>query len=74
VATIPDELAQVLAERAAQLKESERKAGELLRQRRLDELESVVAKNFLCATAIWHELDLLTRPPREIPIRAKSRP
>jgi hypothetical protein len=73
VVTIPDERAQLLTGWAAQLKESERTAGELLRQRRLDELEAIVAKNFLCATAIWHELDLLTRPPGEIPIRAKSR-
>jgi hypothetical protein len=73
MATIDDGRAQLLAGRAAQLKENERTAGELLRQRKLDELAVIIDRNFLGATAIWHELDLLTRAPREIPIRGKSR-
>ena len=73
MATIPDERAKLVAGQAAQLRDSAGRARELLRQRRYEELAVLIDKNFLCANAIWHELDLLTRPPRELPIPGKSR-
>jgi hypothetical protein len=73
MATIPDDRAQLVAGQARALKEDARRAGELLRCGKIDEATELVASNFRYACAIAAELDLLTRPPRETPIRGKSR-
>jgi hypothetical protein len=58
---------------AARLRDEAGKADEPLRQGKIDEARELVTRNAAYARAIWHELDLLTRPPREIPIKGKSR-
>jgi hypothetical protein len=73
MATIDDGRAQLLAGQAARLRDETAKADELLRQGKIDEARELVARNASYARAIWHELDLLTRPPPEIPMRGKSR-
>jgi hypothetical protein len=73
MATIDDDRAQLLAGQAARLRDETRQADELLRLGKIDEARVLVARNVTYARAIWHELDLLTRPPREVPIRGKSR-
>lgn len=65
--------AQLLAGQALALKEDARKASELLRSGQVEQARDLVERNFQYATAIWHELDLLTRPPREPMMRAESR-
>jgi hypothetical protein len=73
MATIDDARAQLVAGQAERLRNKARKADELLRQGKVEEARELVASNVQYANAIWHELDLLTQPPREIPIRGKSR-
>jgi hypothetical protein len=73
MATIDNERAKLVAGLARALKEDARRARELLRCGRVDEAAELVNSNFRSACAIWCELDYLTRPPREIPIRRKSR-
>jgi hypothetical protein len=73
MATIDDARARLVAGQAAQLRDDARRADELLRRGKVDEARELVARNFSYACAIAHELDLLTRPPREPPIRAKTR-
>jgi hypothetical protein len=73
MATIDDARARLVAGQAARLRDDARLADELLRRGKIDEAREVVSRNAAYARAIWHELDLLTRPPREIPIRGKSR-
>ena len=72
MATIDDARARLVAGQAARLRADARLADELLRRGKIDEARELVARNFSYANAIWHELDLLTRPPREPPIRGKS--
>jgi hypothetical protein len=66
MATIDDARAQLLAGQAARLRDDAPKAAELLRREKYDEARELIAHNFSYANAIWHELDLLTQPPREI--------
>ena len=73
MATIDDSRAPLLAGQAERLRNDARKADELLRTGKVEEARELVARNVLYANAIWHELHLLTQPPREIPIRGKSR-
>jgi hypothetical protein len=73
MATIDDARARLVAGQAARLRDDAREADELLRRGRIDEARALVQRNRQYANAIWHELDLLVQPPREIPIRGKSR-
>lgn len=73
MATIDESRAQLVAGQAERLRNDARQAEELLRRGKIDEARELVARNVQYANAIWHELDLLTRPPREVPIRGKSR-
>jgi hypothetical protein len=73
MATIDDDRAQLLAGQAARLRDETRQADELLRLGKINEACELVARNAAYAQAIWCELDYLTRPPREVPIRGKSR-
>jgi hypothetical protein len=73
MATIADDRAKLVAGQAARLRDDARRASELLRQGRINEAAQLVERNAGYANAIWHELDLLTRPPREPVIRGKSR-
>lgn len=70
---IPDERAKLVAGQAERLRNDARRASELLRQGRIDEARTLLEINAQYAHTIWHELWLLTQPPREIPIRGKSR-
>lgn len=73
MATIDDARARLVAGQAARLRDDARLADELFRRGKIEEAREVVSRNVAYAHTIWHELDLLTRPPREIPIRGKSR-
>jgi hypothetical protein len=73
VATIDDACARLVAGQAVQLRDDARLADELLRRGKIEEAPEVVARNVTYARVIWHELDLLTRPPREPVMRGKSR-
>lgn len=73
MATIDDGRAQLLVAQAARLRDDARLADELLRRGKIEEAHALVARNVGYAQAIWHELDLLTRPPQPIPMRGKSR-
>lgn len=73
MATIDDARAQLLAGQAARLRDEARQAAELLRQGRTDEAQQLVNRNVAYANAVWHELHLLTQPPRPPIIRGKSR-
>lgn len=73
MATIDDARARLVAGQAARLRDDARLADELLRRGRIDEARELVNRNRLYANAIWHELELLTRPVPRIPIRGKSR-
>jgi hypothetical protein len=73
MATIDGARARLVAGQAAQLRDDARRADELLRRGKIDEARELVSRSFLYANAIWQELDLLMRPPQEIPIRGKSR-
>ena len=73
MATIDDARARLVAGQGERLRNDARQADELLRQGKVDEARVLVQRNVQYANTIWHELDLLTRPPREIPIRGKSR-
>jgi hypothetical protein len=73
MATIDDARARLVAGQAAQLRDDARLADELLRLGKIDGARALVSRNVAYARAIWHELDLLIRPPQEIPIRGKSR-
>jgi hypothetical protein len=73
MATIDDARARLVAGQAAQLRDDARRADELLRRGKIDEARALLTRNFSYANAIWHELDLLTRPPPQIRSRGKSR-
>ena len=73
MATINDERAHLVAGQAERLRNDARKADELLRIGNVEEARELVARNVQYANAIWHELHLLTQPPKEVPIRGKSR-
>ena len=73
MARIDDGRAKLIAGQAERLRNDARRADEYLSCGRIDEAHALVRQNVSYANAIWHELDLLTRPPREIPIRGKSR-
>ena len=73
MATIDDARARLVAGQAARLRDDARLADELLRRGKIDEAHALVTRNVAYANAIWHELDLMTRPPPAIPIRGKSR-
>jgi hypothetical protein len=63
MATIEDDRARLIAGQAARLRDDARRADELIRRGKIDEARELVARNTQYANAIWHELDLLTRPP-----------
>ena len=73
VAFIDDGRAQLLAGQAQRMKLDSEEAAELLRRGKLDEAARMLDRNRAYANAIWHELDLLTRPPRNALMRGKSR-
>lgn len=73
MATIDDARAKLVAGQAERLRNDARKASELLRLGRIEEARELLEINAQYAHTIWHELDLLTRPPREVPIRGKLR-
>jgi hypothetical protein len=73
MATLDDARAQLVAGQAARLRDDARQADELLRRGKIEEARAILAQNVAYANAIWHELDLLTRPSPEVPIRGKSR-
>jgi hypothetical protein len=73
MATIDDARARLVAGQAARLRDDARRADELLRRGKIDEARELVARNFSYACAIAHELELLTRPPREPVVRGTSR-
>ena len=73
MATIADDRAQLLAGQAERLRNDAARADELLRQGKVDEAREILAANVHYARTIWHELYLLTEPPREPVVRGKSR-
>lgn len=73
MATIDDARARLVAGQAERLRNDARKASELLRLGKIEEAREFLEINAQYAHTIWHELWLLTQPPREIPIRGKSR-
>lgn len=73
MATIDDARARLVAGQAARLRDDARLADDLLRRGKIEEARELVSRNAACARAIWHELDLLTRPSREPVVRGKSR-
>ena len=73
VAFIDDGRAQLLAGQAQRMKQDSEEAAALLRRGKVDEAARMLDRNRAYANAIWHELDLLTRPPREALFRGKSR-
>ena len=73
MATVDDARAQLVAGQAEKLRNDARKADELLRQGKVDEARELLAQNVRYAHTIWHELYLLTQPPREPVVRGKSR-
>lgn len=73
MATIDDGRAQLLAGQAARLRDDARSAAELLRRGKVDEALELVTRNASYANAIWHELYLVTQPPRPPAVRGKSR-
>jgi hypothetical protein len=73
MATIDDGRAQLLAGQAERLRNEAAKACELLRRGDVVGTQELLERNRAYANAIWHELWLLTQPPREPAIRGKSR-
>ena len=73
MAMIDDARARLVAGQAARLRDDARLADELLQRGRIEEARELVARNAGYANAIWHELDLVTRPVPPIPIRGTSR-
>jgi hypothetical protein len=73
MATIDDARARLVAGQAARLRNEARQADQCLRRGQISEARELVARNAAYANAIWHELDLLTRPPRPPAFRGKSR-
>lgn len=73
MAMIDDGRAQLLAGQAERLRNEAAKACELLQRGDVAGAAELLERNRMYANAIWHELDLLTRPPREPAVRGKSR-
>ena len=70
---LDDTRAKLLAGQAERLRNDAARACELLGRGSTAELVEVLERNRVYANAIWHELDLLTRPLREPQPRGKSR-
>jgi hypothetical protein len=73
VANLDDARAQLLAGQAERLRNDAARACELLGRGSTAELVELLERNRVYANAIWHELDLLTRPPGVPQVRGKSR-
>jgi hypothetical protein len=73
MATIDDARCRLLVGQAVRLRDETSEAAELLRRGKVDEARELVTRMTFLSRAIWHELHLALEPPREIPIRGKSR-
>lgn len=73
VAYIDDGRAQLLAGQAERLRNDAVRACDLLQRGAISEVAELLERMRVYGNTIWHELDLLTRPPRPPVIRGKSR-
>ena len=73
VATINDERAQLLAGQARRIKHDSQTAAQLLRTGQTEEAAELLQRIAGYANFIAAWLDEITQPPREPPMRGKSR-